>query len=83
MTKLSPLYRSILCALAAGSVPLASAQEAPAKTKKIETISVTATKRTQNIQDTPLAVQAVSAENIIDQNIGNFDDFVRYMPNVT
>jgi iron complex outermembrane receptor protein len=85
MTKLSPLYHAVICALTAGAAPLVYAQEepAPAKEKKIETIMVTATKRTQNIQETPLAVQAVSAESIIDLNIGNFDDFVRYMPNVT
>ncbi len=51
--------------------------------KKIETIEVTATKRTQNIQETPIAVQAMSARDLKANNIGNFDDFVRYMPNVT
>lgn len=50
---------------------------------QIETIEVTATKRPQNIQETPLAVQAMSAEDMKDQNIGNFDDFARYAPNVT
>ena len=82
MIKLSPLYRAVVCALAATSSTLAVAEETNSE-KKIETIAVTATKRTQNIQETPLAVQAMSAEKIIDQNIGNFDDFVRYMPNVT
>ena len=54
-----------------------------ADTKEIEIIEVTATKRIQNIQSTPVAVQAMSDEDLKNNNIGNFDDFVRYMPNVT
>ncbi|WP_286234986.1 TonB-dependent receptor [Thalassotalea sediminis] len=52
-------------------------------TKKVEVIEVTATKRSQNIQSTPVAVQAMSEADLKNNNIGNFDDFVRYMPNVT
>ncbi len=58
----------------------ASADES---TNKIETIEVTATKRSQNIQETPVAVSALSAEALAEQNIGNFDDFARYVPNLT
>ena len=54
-----------------------------AETKQIEVIEVTATKRSQSIQSTPVAVQAMSNEDLKDNNVGNFDDFVRYMPNVT
>lgn len=50
---------------------------------KIETIEVTATKRTQNIQETPVAVQAMSGKQLKEQNISNFDDFARYAPNIT
>lgn len=51
--------------------------------KEIEVIEVTAAKRTQNIQETPVAVSAMSEDDLKDYNIGNFDDFVRFMPNVT
>lgn len=85
MTKLSPLYKAVICALSATVAPYAIAQQSPEKPKEkqVETIAVTATKRSQNIQETPVAVQAMSAQNLVDQNIGNFDDFARYMPNVT
>lgn len=73
------LGQAIACAIAVSPSIAVLAEE----DKKIETIVVTATKRSQNIQETPLAVQAMGAEELKDNNIGNFDDFVRYMPNVT
>ena len=54
-----------------------------AEQQKIETIEVTATKRSQNIQSTPVAVQALNGEALKEQNISNFDDFARYVPNIT
>ncbi len=77
--KLSKLNKAILCALTTGSSFTLLADDA----KGIEIIEVTATKKSQNIQETPVTVQAMSAEDLKDQNIGNFDDFVRYMPNIT
>ncbi|TNE64760.1 MAG: TonB-dependent receptor [Alphaproteobacteria bacterium] len=51
--------------------------------KPIQEIVVTATKRSASTQDIPVAVQAMDAKALRDQNIGNFDDYVRMMPNVT
>ncbi len=76
------LTQSIICAISAMATS-AVAADVPDEAKKIETIVVTATKRSQNIQETPVAVQAMGAEELKDNNIGNMDDFVRYMPNVT
>ncbi len=61
----------------------ASAIANTAEAQKIETIEVTATKRSQNIQATPVAVQALNGEALKEQNISNFDDFARYVPNIT
>ncbi len=69
---------AVMTALGVAAPSMASAQES-----ELEVIEVTATKRTQNIQSTPVAVQAMSAEALKDNNVGNFDEFVRYMPNVT
>ncbi|GAA4873574.1 TonB-dependent receptor [Ferrimonas pelagia] len=79
MFKRSLLHEAILLSLITAPV----AADELANRKEIETIEVTATKRRQNIQETPVAVQALSEQDLKDQNIGNFDDFVRYMPNVT
>ena len=49
----------------------------------IEEIMVTATKRSASTQDVAVAVSAITSDGIYQQNIGNFDDYLRYLPNVT
>ncbi|WDD96938.1 TonB-dependent receptor [Thalassomonas actiniarum] len=88
MFKRNLVCQAILYALATGVVSHSLAQESmqtssQADDDEIETIIVTASKRRQNIQETPIAVHAMSGEALKAQNIGNFDDFVNYMPNVT
>ncbi|NNJ72083.1 MAG: TonB-dependent receptor [Enterobacterales bacterium] len=84
--KPTKLCRAIAYALSATATTAAFAeeeQENKARTNEIQTIVVTASKRSENIQETPIAVQAMDSAAMKDQNIGNFDDFVRYMPNVS
>lgn len=72
------LRTAILSAFAVGaSGGLADAQN------PIEELIVTATKRKANAQDIPVAVQALDSNAIYDLNVSNFDDYVRYLPNVT
>nr|WP_262690829.1 TonB-dependent receptor [Kordiimonas aestuarii] len=63
----------------AAFAPHAVAEEAAG----IEEITVTATKRAASTQDVAVAVQAINGKALRDQNIGNFDDYVRFLPNVT
>ena len=49
---------------------------------EFEEIVVTATKRVTDLQDTPIAVQALGEERLDELNIANFDDYIRYLPNV-
>jgi iron complex outermembrane receptor protein len=49
----------------------------------IEEIIVTATKRKESAQDIPVTVQALDASALTTLNLRNFDDAVRYLPNVT
>ncbi|GAA0369364.1 TonB-dependent receptor [Bowmanella denitrificans] len=77
---------AILSALSVSSPLLAQQQQNDGEKsgkKEVETITVTATKRTQNIQETPVAVQALGERTLKALGVGNFDDYVRYMPNVT
>jgi outer membrane receptor protein involved in Fe transport len=72
-----PLTTAILFGLAATIAPVAAkAQNA------IEEVTVTATKREESMQDIPVTVQAFSEQTLKDLNIENFDDVVRFMPNV-
>ena len=64
--------------------PSAWAQEEPAIQQRgsIEEIVVTARKREESLQDTPIAVTAVSAETIEARGIENFVDISKITPNM-
>lgn len=66
--------------LAAALAPAAFGQTE--QSPRIEQIVVTATKREQTAQTIPVAVQAIDETTLDALNIGNFDDYVRYLPNV-
>lgn len=76
--KLTRLNTALLSAF--GSIGLLHGQE---NESALEIIEVTATKQTQNIQETPITVNALSSQDLADNNIGNFDDVARYIPNIT
>jgi iron complex outermembrane receptor protein len=77
-----------------GSTSLAAtAQTAPASatgaaasepsSEGIQEITVTAQRRTENIQDVPIAIQALTAQSLQQLNVSTLDDYLRYLPNVT
>jgi outer membrane receptor protein involved in Fe transport len=46
-------------------------------------ITVTAQRRTQNMQDVPISMQALTAETLQQLNVATFDDYIKQLPNVT
>src|SRR5438132_7811960 len=46
-------------------------------------ITVTAQRRTQNIQDVPISMQALTAQTLQQLNVSTLDDYIKYLPNVT
>ena len=48
----------------------------------LEEITVTATKRTTNIQDIPMTIQAISAEALKDMGAKHMEDYSRFVPSV-
>ncbi|MEM6708946.1 MAG: TonB-dependent receptor [Pseudomonadota bacterium] len=48
----------------------------------IEEIVVTATKRSESMQDIPVSIQAMNGDDIDELGIDNFGDYVQYLPNV-
>jgi outer membrane receptor protein involved in Fe transport len=48
----------------------------------LEEVTVTATKRAENLQDVPFAVTALGQESLDQLNVANFDDYIRYLPGV-
>jgi iron complex outermembrane receptor protein len=57
------------------------AQENPGKAQ-IETIEVTATKRSESIQDIPVSVTALNGEALENLGVDNFQDYVEFLSNV-
>jgi outer membrane receptor protein involved in Fe transport len=49
----------------------------------IQEIVVTAQRRAENMQDVPITMQALTAETLTQLSATTFDDFVKYLPNVT
>jgi outer membrane receptor protein involved in Fe transport len=76
--KKNKLSYAVLAALAATP---SYAQEQAGKAK-IETIEVTATKRSESIQDIPVSVTALNGEALENLGVDNFQDYVEFLPNV-
>ncbi len=83
--KLSYAIAAILTGSAAGG---AYAQTAPAVSSydtsdQIQTIVVTAQRRTESIQDVPISIQAFTGQTLKELNVTTFDDYIKYLPNVS
>lgn len=80
-----PLFTAGLLASAIISVN-AVAQETAGNGSQnlaLEEVTVTAQKRSQNLQDVPVSVQAITGENIVANNQSRLQDISDNMPNVT
>ncbi|KAF1716334.1 TonB-dependent receptor [Pseudoxanthomonas yeongjuensis] len=75
--------------LAVGSAAFAQeAAPAPAPQKNTEaatldTITVTAQKRTENLQKVPISIQVLGNEKLEELNVTDFEDYVKYLPSVS
>src|SRR5215475_13389024 len=49
----------------------------------IQEVVVTAQRRSENAQDVPIAIQAFSGDTLQQLNVTNFDELLKYLPNVT
>jgi iron complex outermembrane receptor protein len=50
---------------------------------QLETVVVTAEKRSENLQNVPISVKALSSEQLDQLHLTDFTDFAKYMPSVT
>ncbi len=82
--KVSLAVAAILGSSATGVAYAKSAARDPqANTDQLQEIVVTAQRREQNIQDVPITLQVLTAKTLTQLSVSTFDDFVRYLPNVT
>jgi iron complex outermembrane recepter protein len=73
-------------ALAAGAAQAQTAAAKPAGDQSagtLEEIVVTAEYRTENLQDTPIAISALSGEALTERGIYNLEDVTKAVPNLT
>jgi iron complex outermembrane receptor protein len=77
------LRRAPIAAAVMASLPRLYAAEAPVDTGGLEEIVVTAQKRTENLQEVPVSITALSSEKLEQLNVTHFDDYVQYLPSVS
>src|SRR5271155_5434483 len=83
-SKLSYAIAAILGGSVAGLAHAAPATDtAGTSADTIAEITVTAQRRTENLQDVPIAIQALTAETLAQLHVDTFDDYVKYLPNVS
>jgi iron complex outermembrane recepter protein len=81
--RLSHAIAGILSGAGADFVYGTPASDADVSSEAIQEITVTAQRRVENMQDVPITIQALTAETLTQLNVQTFDDFVKYLPNVT
>src|SRR3984893_3388494 len=76
---------SIAIAAILSSLPSARMLAAPAEagSEALEEITVTAQRRAESMQDVPISMQALTGQALEQLNITTFDDYIKYLPNVT
>jgi iron complex outermembrane receptor protein len=76
---------SIAIAAILGALSSARSLAAPAEagSEALEEITVTAQRRAESMQDVPISMQALTGQALQQLNITTFDDYIKYLPNVT
>jgi iron complex outermembrane receptor protein len=84
-SKVSYAVAAILSGASCGAIAATPASEnaeaGPPAT--LEEITVTAQRRTENIQDVPISMQALTGQALQQLNVSTFDDYIKFLPNVT
>jgi outer membrane receptor protein involved in Fe transport len=81
-TKLSCAIAAILGGSYTGPSRAANGPDA-SEAEGIQEIVVTAQRRAENSQDVPITIQTLTSEGLAQLNVTTFDQFVKYLPNVT
>src|SRR5450631_2802188 len=80
--KLSYAIAAILSGSAIGTVHAAPAADT-SESEGIAEITVTAQRRSENLQDVPISIQALTGDVLTQLNVATVEDFVKYLPNVS
>ena len=81
-SKLTCAIAALLSAHAA-TIECAAAADDTDSGSALGEVVVTAQRRSENLQDVPISIQALTAETLSQLSVATFDDYVKYLPNVT
>jgi iron complex outermembrane receptor protein len=82
--RLSYAISAVLSASATAAYAAGPASDnAVASSNEISEIVVTAQRREENLQNVPITIQVLTGETITQLDVTTFDDFVKYLPNVS
>jgi iron complex outermembrane receptor protein len=83
--KIAAAVAAILSAPSTAIVYAQQANTAPAAAtaNELSEVVVTAQRRSENLQDVPITIQAISGDTLRQLNVTGFDDLLKYTPNVT
>src|SRR5664279_2326319 len=82
-TKLSYAIAAILSGTGAAYAQTAVEAQGAESSDQIQTITVTAQRRSESIQDVPISIQAFTGQALKQLNVTTFDDYIKYLPNVS
>jgi iron complex outermembrane recepter protein len=79
----APLTAAICLALS--PVAFAQDQQAVVEEKKavLDTVTVTAQKRTENLQVVPISIQVLGNQKLTENNVTDFEDYAKLIPSLT
>jgi outer membrane receptor protein involved in Fe transport len=76
-----PLSRAVAMALGLSGAGAALAQTSASN--ELEEVVVTATRRSENLQNVPIALTALTGTTLSELNAQTLDDYLKYLPNVS
>lgn len=81
--RLAALVTSALVAPGAALAQTGSGARPAEQDAAVSEVVVTAQKRTQNLQDVPISIQALDTKKLDQLQVQNFEEYVRYLPSVS
>ncbi len=76
-------FGSAAFAQEATPAPEQPAQQTSREAQTLDTITVTAQKRTENLQKVPISLQVLGEQKLDELNVTDFDDYVKFLPSVS
>jgi outer membrane receptor protein involved in Fe transport len=77
------IYFAISSTAFSQAEPATTADAEKSKTAVLGTVTVTAQKRTENLQKVPISIQVLGTEQLQQQNVNDFEDYAKLLPSVS